>query len=77
MGRPSSHPTESWAGPPRGDNRAPARDSRTNVVQPSQGFVPLDNVVGRAFLITWPFARFGSIDAHHDVFAGVPDAETR
>lgn len=60
-----------------GDNRDHSRDSRYNVDQPSQGFVPLDNVVGRAFLITWPFARFGSIDAHHDVFAGVPDAETR
>jgi len=55
-----------------GDNRDHSRDSRYNQEQPSQGFVPLDNVVGRAFLITWPLDRFGPIDFHHDVFAGVP-----
>lgn len=56
-----------------GDNRDHSRDSRYNTDQPSGGFVPLDNVVGRAFLITWPFSRFGMIDFHHEVFAGVPD----
>lgn len=60
-----------------GDNRDHSRDSRYNIDQPSQGFVPIDNVVGRAFLITWPFDRFGPIDGHHDVFAGVPDPEGR
>jgi signal peptidase I len=35
----------------------------------------VDNVVGRAFLITWPFDRFGLIDFHHEVFAGVPAPE--
>jgi signal peptidase I len=55
-----------------GDNRNSSRDSRYNQDQPGQGFVPVDNVVGRAFLITWPFDRFGLIDFHHDVFAGVP-----
>jgi signal peptidase I len=58
-----------------GDNRDHSRDSRYNQEQPNKGFVPIDNVVGRAFLITWPFSRFGAIDFHHDVFAGVPDAE--
>lgn len=56
-----------------GDNRDHSRDSRYNRDQPSQGFVPLDNVVGRAFLITWPFDRFGPLDFHHDVFAGAPE----
>ncbi len=56
-----------------GDNRDHSRDSRYNRDQPSQGFVPLENVVGRAFLITWPLDRFGLIDFHHDVFAGVPE----
>lgn len=56
-----------------GDNRDNSRDSRAHVDEPSQGFVPLDNVVGRAFLITWPLPRFGLIDFHHEVFAGVPD----
>lgn len=56
-----------------GDNRDHSRDSRYNQDGPAAGFVPIDNVVGRAFLITWPFSRFGTIDFHHDVFAGVPD----
>ncbi len=55
-----------------GDNRDHSRDSRYNMNQPNKGFVPVDNVVGRAFLITWPFDRFGTIDGHHAVFAGVP-----
>lgn len=56
-----------------GDNRDHSRDSRYNVDQPNQGFVPIDNVVGRAFLITWPLSRFGTIDTHSSVFAGVPE----
>jgi len=54
-----------------GDNRDRSQDSRYNQDQPSQGFVPLDNVVGRAFVITWPLNRFGLIDGHHGAFAGV------
>ncbi len=57
-----------------GDNRDNSRDSRAHTDQPSKGFVPIDNVVGRAFLITWPLNRFGLIDFHHEVFAGVPAA---
>lgn len=57
-----------------GDNRTQSKDSRYNQDQPGQGFVPLDNVVGRAFLITWPLNRFGLIDTHDEVFMGVPDA---
>lgn len=55
-----------------GDNRDNSQDSRYQQEQPGQGFVPMDNIVGRAFLITWPFDRFGLIDSHHDVFRGVP-----
>jgi signal peptidase I len=55
-----------------GDNRDRSRDSRYNQNQPGKGFVPMDNIVGRAFVITWPFDRFGLIDFHHAVFAGVP-----
>jgi signal peptidase I len=58
-----------------GDNRDHSRDSRYNLDQPSEGFVPLDNAVGRAFLITWPLSRFSTIDFHHDVFAGVPEPD--
>ncbi|MFE7845097.1 signal peptidase I [Microbacterium sp. NPDC057407] len=56
-----------------GDNRYRSKDSRYNQDQPGEGFVPVDNVVGRAFLVTWPFDRFGSLDFHHDDFAGVPE----
>lgn len=58
-----------------GDNRYRSKDSRYNTDQPGKGFVPLDNVVGRAFLVTWPLDRFGMLDFHHDAFAGVPDSE--
>jgi len=56
-----------------GDNRDQSRDSRYNQEEPGKGFVPLPNVVGRAFVITWPLNRFGGIDTHHEVFAGVPE----
>ena len=56
-----------------GDNRYSSKDSRYNTDQPGKGFVPVENVVGRAFLITWPFNRFGLLDFHHEVFAGVPE----
>jgi signal peptidase I len=55
-----------------GDNRDESRDSRYNQNDPGKGFVPESDVVGRAFLITWPFDRFGAIDTHPGVFAGVP-----
>ncbi|WP_345750453.1 signal peptidase I [Microbacterium rhizophilus] len=58
-----------------GDNRDKSQDSRYNTDQPGEGFVPQGNVVGRVFLRTWPFDRFGGIDARHEVFAGVPDPE--
>lgn len=58
-----------------GDNRYRSKDSRYNTDQPGKGFVPIDNVVGRAFLTTWPFARFGLLDFHHDVFSGVPEPD--
>ncbi|GAA2013269.1 signal peptidase I [Microbacterium ulmi] len=56
-----------------GDNRDRSQDSRYHTEEPGKGFVPIDNVVGRAFLITWPVAHLGSIDFHHDAFAGIPD----
>ena len=55
-----------------GDNRYSSKDSRYNTEQPGKGFVPVENVVGRAFLTTWPFDRFGLLDFHHEDFAGVP-----
>lgn len=59
-----------------GDNRYRSKDSRYNTDQPGEGYVPIDNVVGRAFVITWPLNRFGPLDFHHEVFSGVPDPVT-
>ncbi len=58
-----------------GDNRNRSQDARAHQDLPSGGFVPLENVVGKAFLTTWPLDRFGLIDGHHDVFNGVSDSE--
>ncbi|MDE0546906.1 signal peptidase I [Microbacterium sp. C7(2022)] len=58
-----------------GDNRYRSKDSRYNTDQPGEGFVPVENVVGRAFLITWPLDRFGLLDFHHDRFSSVPEVE--
>ncbi|MCT1477067.1 signal peptidase I [Microbacterium sp. p3-SID336] len=58
-----------------GDNRDRSRDSRAHQELPSGGFVPLGNIVGKAFLTTWPLDRLGTIDGHHEIFNGVPDPE--
>jgi signal peptidase I len=39
-----------------GDNRGDSRDSRYHLNE-ADGSVPIDNVVGRVFLIIWPFDR--------------------
>lgn len=54
-----------------GDNRNNSLDSRFNRDKPGDGFVPIDNVVGRVFFRTWPFDRFGWMNAT-DAFASVP-----
>ncbi len=56
-----------------GDNRDRSQDSRYHLEEPGRGFVPVDNVVGRAFFITWPLGNVGTIDTHPGVFAGVPE----
>lgn len=56
-----------------GDNRDRSQDSRAHQELPGGGFVPLENVVGRAFLTTWPLDRLGFIDTHDEVFRSVPE----
>jgi len=56
-----------------GDNRDRSQDSRAHQELPGNGFVPLENVVGRAFLTTWPLDRLGPIDTHDAVFRAVPE----
>ncbi|WP_309064428.1 signal peptidase I [Microbacterium sp.] len=58
-----------------GDNRDRSQDSRAHQDLPGGGFVPLENVVGRAFLTTWPLDRFGLIDTHDEVYRAIPEPE--
>jgi signal peptidase I len=40
-----------------GDHRSVSQDSREHRQQPGKGFVPVKDVVGRAFTIVWPLDR--------------------
>jgi signal peptidase I len=59
-----------------GDNRYNSKDSRYNGDTPGKGFVPIDNVVGRALVISWPLARWTWLDDYPEVFRGI-SAETK
>jgi signal peptidase I len=54
-----------------GDNRYNSADSRYNTDKPGGGFVPIDNVVGRAILVTWPVKQWAWLDDYPSVFRGV------
>jgi len=54
-----------------GDNRYNSRDSRFNTNSPSKGFVPMEDVVGRAFVVSWPASHWAWLSDYPDVFAGV------
>lgn len=56
-----------------GDNRYDSADSRYNTTKPGKGFVPIENVVGRAFLVSWPIDHWSWLDNYPTVFAGVDD----
>lgn len=58
-----------------GDNRYNSQDSRAHADLPTGGFVPLDDVVGQAFLINWPFDRLQFLGSYPEVFATVPSRE--
>lgn len=44
-----------------GDNRGNSADSRVHLGDPGGGFVPVDEVVGKAWLRVWPLGRLGVI----------------
>ncbi|MFE3771819.1 signal peptidase I [Streptomyces sp. NPDC057579] len=46
-----------------GDHRARSSDSRDHLGEPGGGTVPVDRVIGRADLISWPFDRWSTISA--------------
>lgn len=55
-----------------GDNRSNSADSRFHTSLPSKGFVGREFIVGKAFVLTWPFDRFTWLDNYQNVFANVP-----
>ncbi len=56
-----------------GDHRSDSRDSRDHLGEPGGGVVPVDQVIGRADWIGWPFGRW-STTPRPDGFGAVPDA---
>jgi signal peptidase I len=57
-----------------GDNRYNSADSAFHRNDPTGGFVPLDNVVGRALLISWPASRWTWLDNYPVTFRDVAPA---
>ena len=55
-----------------GDNRQNSRDSRYHQGDPGGGSIPLDNVVGVAFVTLWPLDRATVLRNPGDTFAEVP-----
>lgn len=45
-----------------GDNRGNSADSRAHMGDPGGGFLPVEDVIGRAWLIVWPWDRMSTID---------------
>jgi len=54
-----------------GDNRYNSKDSRYNGETPLEGYVPIDNVVGRAFVVSWPVGHWSWLGNYPEVFEGV------
>ncbi|MEU8925104.1 signal peptidase I [Kitasatospora sp. NPDC048545] len=44
-----------------GDHRANSLDSRFHMDQPGGGTVPVDNVIGRAFVVAWPINHWATL----------------
>jgi signal peptidase I len=55
-----------------GDHRSVSQDSRYHQDEPGDGAVPIDDIVGRAFVKVWPLGRTGLLRVPHSTFAGVP-----
>jgi signal peptidase I len=54
-----------------GDNRDNSEDSRYHQSLPTKGFVPMSDVVGKAFVITWPVGRWSWLGDYPLTFDGV------
>ncbi|BDZ49762.1 signal peptidase I [Frondihabitans sucicola] len=51
-----------------GDNRGNSSDSRFHQSLPGGGFVPMSDIDGKAFVITWPISRWTWLGDYPDVF---------
>ncbi|KHL15820.1 signal peptidase I [Mumia flava] len=58
-----------------GDNRNNSQDSRAHMGEPGGGFVPVDDVLGKAWVIVWPWDRTGSAGSDSEPFADVGTPE--
>jgi signal peptidase I len=56
-----------------GDNRQDSSDSRYNTGKKGGGFVPMDDVVGTAFIKVWPLSDAGLMRNPGDTFKDVPN----
>jgi signal peptidase I len=63
-------PGDLWV---EGDNRYDSADSRYQTHTPSKGFVPESDVVGKAFVITWPASRWSWLSNYPSVFRGTDE----
>ena len=54
-----------------GDNRYDSADSRYNRDTPSKGYVPVADVVGRAFVVSWPVSNWSWLSDYPATFDGV------
>ena len=55
-----------------GDNRYNSKDSRFNTDKPGHGFVLTSDVVGRAFVLSWPIKNWTWLSNYPEVFVDVP-----
>ncbi|MCI0688127.1 MAG: signal peptidase I [Sporichthyaceae bacterium] len=65
-GNPPSDTTFDVTVPPgrlwvMGDHRSVSADSRVHMAEAGEGTIPMDNVVGRAFVVVWPLGRAGGL----------------
>ena len=59
-----------------GDNRYNSADSAFHRNDPTGGFVPISNLVGRALLISWPVDRWTWLDNYPVTFRDVDSGES-
>jgi len=58
-----------------GDNRGNSADSRAHMGEPGGGTIPMENIVGRAFVLLWPADRITLLNNPEETFADVPEPE--